>query len=125
MWQLQRSEGRHMRQGILFSLVTALTALVLVPSAATAKERASCPNGFTAYAIPRTEADLQQFPRIAAGLAADPAPYTAQELIDLAVVIDGNADGTFCLKATSNLRGSSTKAWEYFYGARDNDAAAA
>jgi len=114
-----------MRQGILFSLVTALTALVLVSSAGSAQERTSCPNGFTAYAIPQTEADLQQFPRIVAGLAADPAPYTAEELIALAAVIDGNADATFCLKAISNLRGSSTKAWEYFYGARDNDSAAA
>ena len=75
-----------MRQGILFSLVTALTALVLVSSAGSAQERASCPNGFTAYAIPQTEADLQQFPRIVAGLAADPAPYTAEELIALAAV---------------------------------------
>ena len=40
------------------------------------------------------------------------------------MVIDANADGIFCLKAISNLRGSSTKAWEYFYGARDDDTAA-
>jgi len=28
------------------------------------------------------------------------------------------------LKAVSNLNGSSTKQWAYFYGARDNDAPA-
>ena len=113
-----------MRQGILFGLALATIALALTSSAA-ADARTSCPNGFTAYAVPQTEADLQQFPRIVAGLAANPAPYTAEELIGLAALIDGNADGTFCLKAISNLRGSSTKAWEYFYGARDNDTAAA
>ena len=44
-----------MRQGILFSLVTALTVLVLGSSAAGAQERASCPNGFSAYAVPQSE----------------------------------------------------------------------
>ena len=113
-----------MRQGILFALVLALTALVLVSNAAADADRTSCPSGFTAYAIPQSEGDLLQFPRIAAGLAADPAPYTAQELLDLAVLIDANADGTFCLKAISNLRGASIRQWGYFYGARDNDTAA-
>ena len=113
-----------MRQGILFALVFATMALMLASTAGADAPRTSCPNGFTAYAVPQSEADLQQFPRIAAGLAADPAPYTAEDLLGLGTVIDGNADGIFCLKAISNLRGSSTKAWEYFYGARDNDTAA-
>jgi hypothetical protein len=65
-----------------------------------------------------------QFPRIVAGLHADPAPYTAQELIALAAEIDANDDGIFCLKAISNLRGASAKNWAHFYGARDNTAAA-
>ena len=47
-----------------------------------------------------------------------------QELIDLGNLIDENDDGTFCLKAISNLRGSSDKNWGYFYRARDNDSAA-
>jgi hypothetical protein len=114
-----------MRQGILFALVCGTMALVLASTAGADPPRTSCPNGFTAYPVPQTETELRQFPRIAAGLDAVPAPYTAEELIALGGLIDGNADGTFCLKAISNLRGSSTKAWEYFYGARDNDTAAA
>jgi hypothetical protein len=37
-----------------------------------------------------------------------------EELVDLGNLIDGNGDGTFCLKAISNLRGSSDKNWGYF-----------
>lgn len=111
-----------MRQAILFTLVLAMSALVLASPAGA--DRSSCPSGFTAYAVPQIPADLLQFPRIAAGLSADPAPYTAPELLALSVVIDGNQDGIFCLKAISNLAGASTKQWGYFYGARDNDTAA-
>jgi hypothetical protein len=39
-------------------------------------------------------------------------------------LIDENQDGTFCLKAVSNLRGSSAKQWGFFYAAGDNDTAA-
>ena len=113
-----------MRQGILLALVLSIAAIAFASPAAADADRSSCPNGFTAYAVPRTEADLLQFPRLAAGLAADPAPYTAQDLIDLGVAIDANADGTFCLKAVSNLRGASFDYWGYFYAARDNDTAA-
>jgi hypothetical protein len=113
-----------MRQGILSTLVLGTSALVLASSVSAGADRSSCPSGFTAYAVPQTEANLLQFPRIAAGLSAVPAPYTAQELLALAVVIDGNQDGIFCLKAVSNLAGASTKHWGYFYGARDNDTAA-
>jgi hypothetical protein len=113
-----------MRQVILSAFLFAVTAVVLVPGAAADQHQSSCPNGYTAYAVPQTEAALRQFPRIAAGLDATPAPYTVQELIDLGNLIDGNDDGTFCLKAVSNLRGSSDKNWGYFYGARDNDSAA-
>lgn len=114
-----------MRQGILFALVFSLVAIAFASPAAADQERSSCPNGFTAYAVPGTEAELLDFPRIAAGLAADPAPYTAQQLLDQGGQIDANADGIFCLKAISNLRGESSKNWGYFYGARDNDTAAA
>ena len=114
-----------MRQGILLAFALVLAAIAFASPAAADPEGASCPNGFTAYQVPDTEAELLQFPRIAAGLAADPAPYTAQQLIDLGAQIDANADGIFCLKAISNLQGSSFKNWGYFYGARDNDTAAA
>ena len=113
-----------MRLALCPLLVLVGTGLLLVGSAG-ASERSSCPNGFTAYAIPDTEAELLAFPRIAAGLAADPAPYTAAELIDSAAFIDANDDEIFCLKAVSNLQGESTKHWAYFYWARDNDTAAA
>ena len=111
-----------MRQGILLALVLTFAAVAFTSPAAA--DRSTCPNGFTAYAVPRTEADLLQFPRLAAGLAANPAPYTAQDLLDSGVVIDANADGIFCLKAISTLRGASFNYWGYFYGARDNDTAA-
>lgn len=113
-----------MRLALCALLVLVGAGLLLVASAG-ASERSSCPNGFTAYAVPDTEAELLAFPRIAAGLAADPAPYTAAELIELGAIIDANGDGIFCLKAISNLQGQSTKQWAYFYGARDNDTAAA
>ena len=101
-----------------------MTAIGLAPGAAAAEHRSSCPNGYFSQAVPQTEAELRELPRLAAGLDATPAPYTVQELIDLGNLIDGNDDGTFCLKAISNLRGSSDKNWGYFYGARDNDSAA-
>ena len=118
-------EGRSMRQGILLALVLSLAAIAFASPAAADPEGSSCPNGFTAYSVPDTEAELLRFPRIADGLAADPEPYTAQQLIDQGGQIDANGDGIFCLKAISNLRGSSFKNWGYFYGARDNDTAAA
>ena len=34
-----------------------------------------------------------------------------QELIDLGNLTDENDDGTFCLKAVSNLRGASVNQW--------------
>ena len=113
-----------MRHVVLCAFLFAVTAVVLAPAAAAAQNQSSCPNGYAAYPVPQTEAAMRQFPRIAAGLNATPAPYTVQELIDLGNQIDGNDDGTFCLKAISNLRGSSDKIWGYFYGARDNDSAA-
>jgi hypothetical protein len=108
----------------LFTLLVLVGAGLLLVASAGASERSSCPNGFTAHPVPDTEAELLAFPRLAAGLAADPAPYTAAELLELAGIIDANGDEIFCLKAISNLQGQSTKAWAYFYGARDNDTAA-
>jgi hypothetical protein len=119
-----RKGGRSMRHGILLALVFAMTAIAFASTAAADGNRSSCPNGYTAYAIPQTETELMQFPRIVAGLNADPAPYTAQELIAAADQIDANNDGIFCLKAVSNLRGASAAHWAYFYWARDNDTAA-
>jgi len=115
-----------MRHVVLYAFLFAVTAVVLAPGAAADQHLSSCPNGYNAYPVPQTEAAMRQgqFPRIVAGLDATPAPYTVQELIDLGNLIDGNDDGTFCLKAISNLRGSSDKNWGYFYGARDNDSAA-
>ena len=112
-----------MRHVILCGFLSAVTAIVLAPGAAAAEHR-SCPNGYTAYDVPQTEAQLKQLPRIAAGLDATPAPYTVQELIDLGNLIDENDDGTFCLKAVSNLRGASVNQWGFFYMARDNNTAA-
>jgi hypothetical protein len=113
-----------MRQVILFTLVFTMAAVVLASGAAADGHRTSCPNGFTAYPVPQREAELRLLPRIAAGLDADPAPYTVQELVELGNLIDANQDGTFCLKAISNLRGASDNQWGFFYGARDNDTAA-
>ena len=113
-----------MRHVVRSAFPFAVAAVVLAPGAAADQHQSSCPNGYAAYPVPQTEAAMRQFPRIAAGLDATPAPYTVEELVDLGNLIDGNDDGTFCLKAISNLRGSSDKNWGYFYGARDNDSAA-
>ena len=111
-----------MRQGFFLAIV--ITALTLAPAASAGAERTSCPNGYTLSAVPQTQAQLMALPRIAAGLAANPAPYTVQDLIALGNQIDANDDGAFCLKAVSNLNGQSAKHWAYFYTARDNDTAA-
>ena len=113
-----------MRHVILGGFLFAVTAIVLAPGAAAAEHQSSCPNGYFSYAVPQTEAELRQLPRIDAGLDATPAPYTAQELIDLGNLIDENDDGTFCLKAVSNLRGASVNQWGFFYMAHDNHTAA-
>ena len=112
-----------MRQGIVLALVLVLCAVVS-SSAAGQQPRASCPNGYEMAAVPQDEAAMRMFSRIAAGLDADPAPYTVDELVALGNAIDANGDGQFCLKAISNLNGNSVKSWAYFYGARDNDSAA-
>jgi hypothetical protein len=113
-----------MRHVILCGFLFAVTAIGLAPGAAAAEHQSSCPNGFTVHAVPQTEAELRELPRLAAGLDATPAPYTVQELIDLGNLIDENDDGTFCLKAVSNLRGASVNQWGFFYMARDNNTAA-
>ena len=113
-----------MRHVILCGFLLAVTAIGLAPGAAAAEPKSSCPNGYTAHAVPQTEAEMRQLPRIDAGLDATPAPYTVQELIDLGNLIDENGDGNFCLKAVSNLRGASVNQWGLFYMARDNNTAA-
>ena len=112
-----------MRLGALITLVVAFGALVF-GSAAPAGDHSSCPNGTFEWPVPQNESELRQLSRLAAGLDADPAPYTVDELIVLGNQIDANQDGLFCLKAVSNLRGQSVKGWEFFYGARDNDTSA-
>ena len=99
------------------SAIVAVTA-----SSAAAGERTSCPNGFFDWTVPQTEQAMRVLPRIDDGL--DAGAYTVQQLVDLGNAIDANGDGVFCLKAVSNLNGSSDKNWGYFYGARDNDSAA-
>jgi hypothetical protein len=113
-----------MRHIVLCGFLSAVTAIVLAPGAAAAEHQSSCPNGYTALAVPQTEEELRQLPRIDAGLDATPAPYTVQELIDEGNLIDENDDGTFCLKAVSNLRGASVNQWGFFYIQRDNNTAA-
>jgi hypothetical protein len=112
------------RAAFLVSL--ALASATFATTAHAQTPRLSCPNGFDPFPVPLTEADLRSgmFPRIEAGLNADPAPYTAAELIAVAADIDANDDGIFCLKAVSNLRGSSGKHWAFFYLAGDNSTAA-
>jgi hypothetical protein len=95
-------------------LLVAAAVAVAVPAAAASQHRASCPGGYDTYPVPQSEAELRQLERIDAGLDADPAPYTVAELLELAQLIDANGDGTFCLKAVSNLRGSSGKKWAHF-----------
>ena len=111
-----------MRLMIFLALVLALTATVI--GTAGASPRTSCPNGYFSWPVPQNEGELRALERIADGLDADPAPYTVGDLIALGNLIDANGDGDFCLKAISNLRGSSDRQWGFFYGARDNDAAA-
>ena len=113
-----------MRHGIAFTLVFALTALVFATTTASGAERTSCPNGYFGLAVPQDEAAMRLLPRIDAGLDADPPPYTVDDLLEVGNLIDENGDGDFCLKAVSNLRGSSDKHWGFFYLARDNDSAA-
>ena len=113
-----------MRHVILSGFLFAVATIGLAPGAAAAEHQSSCPNGYTAYAVPQTEAEMRQLPRIDEGLDATPAPYTVQELIDLGNLIDENDDGTFCLKAVSNLRGASVNQWGFFYLAGDNNTAA-
>ena len=67
-----------------------------------------------------TLAEGLALPRIAGGLAADPAPYTVAQLTTLFEAIDGNDDGFICLKAVSQLRGNSSKHHGFFYLADDN-----
>ena len=112
-----------MRHVILGGFLFAVTAIGLAPGAAAAEHR-SCPNGYFSYDVPQTETEMRQLPRIAKGLNATPAPYTVQELIDLGNLTDENGDGTFCLKAVSNLAGASANQWGFFYLARDNNTAA-
>jgi len=102
-------------------LVAGVTVAALA-STETASDRTCCSNGFFDWPVPQTEQELRLLPRIDAGL--DAGAYTAGELIDLGNAIDANQDGTFCLKAVSNLNGNSDKNWGYFYGAHDNDSAA-
>ena len=112
-----------MRQVILFTLVVS-AALAVSSTASGAADRSTCPNGTMMLPVPQNEAQMRQLPRIAAGLDADPAPYTVADLIALGNQIDENGDGFFCLKAVSNLRGESVKIWGFFYGARDNQTSA-
>ena len=109
-----------MRRAALF-LASAVVVAGMASSAA-AGDRTSCPNGFFEWTVPQTEQAMRVLPRIDAGL--DAGAYTVQQLVDLGNAIDANGDGVFCLKAVSNLNGSSGKNWGYFYGARDNDSAA-
>jgi hypothetical protein len=115
-----RREETTMRRAGFLVVVFASVIAGFATSADAATPRLSCANGFEAFAVPQTQAELRTFPRIDAGLNADPAPYTAEDLIALADGIDANHDGIFCLKAVSNLRGSSGKHWAFFYLAGDN-----
>jgi len=110
-----------MRHFLVLVGIIAATSLTLVPIAS-GDEKLSCPNGYGEpglTAVPTTEAQLRSLPRIAAGLDANPAPYTVEELIAQGDNIDQNDDGLFCLKAVSNLKGSGGKN-AFFYNAVDN-----
>jgi hypothetical protein len=113
-----------MRRGAVLVVILALTIVGFPTTAHARNERLSCANGFDPFPIPQTEAEVRAFPRINAGLNADPPLYTVDELIALAAAVDENDDGIFCLKAVSNLRGNSVKKWAYFYEAADNTTAA-
>jgi hypothetical protein len=104
------------------ALLATSAIVAVMASSAAAGERTSCPNGFFDWTVPQTEQAMRVLPRIDAGL--DAGAYTVQQLVELGNAIDANGDGVFCLKAVSNLSGSSDKNWGYFYGARDNDSAA-
>ena len=109
-----------MRRRLVSLAIFVLAFAAFAATAHAAKPRSSCANGFEAFAVPQTEADLREFSRIDAGLSADPAPYTVAELLALSAEIDANDDGFFCLKAVSQLRGSSGKSWAFFYLGTDN-----
>jgi hypothetical protein len=69
---------------------------------------------------PVTLAEGLALPRIQAGLAQDPAPYTVEDLNGLFGAIDVNGDGLLCMKSVSNLAGNSAKHHGFFYLAMDN-----
>ena len=117
--------ARHRRTatGLLAAVVVAAGVAGIPVSAAATQVKDNCANGFEDPGA-KTLSETKQLPRIQAGLSADPAPYTEEELHALFAVIDSNADGLICLKRVTELQGQSDKSWAFFYLARDNNVAA-
>jgi hypothetical protein len=90
-------------------------AVALTAPAAFAGQANGCNPG---YPDDVTLTELLAAPRIVAGLAA--GAYDVESLTGVFESVDENDDGVVCLKAVSNLRGSSTKSWAFFYLAADN-----
>jgi hypothetical protein len=96
-----------------------VVAGVMTTAPAGAKAGTGCDRGYLDPGAVTLEEGLA-LPRIADGLAADPAPYTLAQLTSLFDAIDGNDDGYICLKAVSQLQGNSAKHHGFFYLADDN-----
>ncbi len=93
-------------------MTASLAAAVLVPTSLAQAQPPSCPRSmdlvtFESYLdLSRTRAAVD------AGLA------TEEQV--LAALPDENGDEAVCVKAPSNLRGNSTKHWEFYYLVTDN-----
>ena len=108
---------RAIRRTALVAASAIVGTLTLVVAAGPAAAATGCNS---AYSDPGavTFEEVLTLPRILTGLAD--GVYTVEELADVFGVVDGNQDGTICLKSQSNLRGNSTKNNGAFYVAKDN-----
>jgi hypothetical protein len=93
-----------------------IAAALLIPMTAAQATPDGCVPGFSEPGA----VTLQQYlaaPRHLAGLEA--GMYSVLSLTARFDVIDEDDDGVVCLKAVSNLQGSSDKNWGFFYLAGD------
>ena len=93
-----------------------VAATVLIPATSAQARPEGCVPGFAEPGTVRLDGYLEA-PRHVAGVAA--GVYTVEALTARFRVIDEDGDRAICLKAVSNLRGSSAANWGFFYLAGD------